>query len=156
MSSVSKTSIVSWTRYQWTWGWSTEREDLGCARLACTAKHIKLLTFLELCSYYRRFVRNFSDVAAPLHQLQEKDVPFCWTEDQEVTFIRLKEALTTAPVIGTPRKKTVYSSSTLTRHRLDFEPFFHKNRAGAKSLSPMHQWSRLLNRCKLELKLTWT
>ena len=33
-------------------------------------------SFLGLCSYYRRFIPGFADVAAPLHALQRKNVPF--------------------------------------------------------------------------------
>ena len=35
--------------------------------------------FLGLCTYYRRFVPSFADVACPLHKLTEKGQPFMWT-----------------------------------------------------------------------------
>ena len=35
-------------------------------------------SFLELCCYYRRFIKDFSKIAAPLSQLTRKDVPFHW------------------------------------------------------------------------------
>ena len=38
-------------------------------------------------------------MAAPLHQLAKKDVPFTWGEQQEAAFAQLKEALTTAPIL---------------------------------------------------------
>ena len=33
-------------------------------------------SFLGLASYYRRFIHKFAEVAAPLHRLQEKGIPF--------------------------------------------------------------------------------
>ena len=60
-------------------------------------------SFIGLCSYYRRFIPGFADVAAPLHALQRKNVPFVWTDECEVAFNRLKECLTSAPILGMPR-----------------------------------------------------
>jgi hypothetical protein len=58
--------------------------------------------FLGLVSYYRRFIRNMSGIAAPLYQLLKKDSCLIWTEDHEISFERLKAALTRAPVLSYP------------------------------------------------------
>ena len=42
--------------------------------------------FVGLCSYYRRFVRSFSEVARPLHELTEKGQSFEWTKPGEESF----------------------------------------------------------------------
>ena len=34
--------------------------------------------FLGLASYYRQYIEKFADIAAPLHNLIKKDVPFSW------------------------------------------------------------------------------
>ena len=39
----------------------------------------ELRSFLGLCTYYRRFVHNFADVAKLLHQLTEEKRQFCLT-----------------------------------------------------------------------------
>ena len=59
--------------------------------------------FVGLCTYYWRFVRSFSDVARPLHELTEKGQSFEWTKACEESFQQLKDALVSAPVLASPR-----------------------------------------------------
>ncbi|MDD9817374.1 MAG: RNase H-like domain-containing protein [Gammaproteobacteria bacterium] len=58
-------------------------------------------SFLGLCSYYRRFIPHFSNIAHPLHQCAST-APFCWTAESEHAFQRLKMSLTQAPVLTYP------------------------------------------------------
>ena len=37
--------------------------------------------FLGLCAYYRRFVKGFSQIAAPLHRLTRKGARFLWNDE---------------------------------------------------------------------------
>ena len=62
-----------------------------------------LRQFVGLASYYRRFVPGFAKIAAPLHALTKKDVPFHWTTECETAFCRLKELLVSAPVLAYPK-----------------------------------------------------
>ena len=59
--------------------------------------------FLGLASYYRRFIQNFADVAAPLHNLTQKDVVFSWSNDCSRAFKTLKCKLIGAPILVYPR-----------------------------------------------------
>lgn len=56
-------------------------------------------SFLGLANYYRRFVKDFSKIATPLTNLTKKDVKFDLTRDALKAFNRLKQALTSAPVL---------------------------------------------------------
>ena len=58
--------------------------------------------FLGLASYYRRFIQNFADVVAPLHNLTQKDV-FSWSNDCSRAFKTLKCKLIGAPILVYPR-----------------------------------------------------
>ena len=58
--------------------------------------------FVGLCQYYRRFVPNFSDIAAPLHALTKKGARFEWTPQCSASFQQLKSALVSADVLALP------------------------------------------------------
>ncbi|RVW18844.1 Transposon Ty3-I Gag-Pol polyprotein [Vitis vinifera] len=59
-------------------------------------------SFLGLAGYYRRFVEDFSRIAAPMTRLTRKGVKFDWNEECENAFQELKRKLTTAPVLTAP------------------------------------------------------
>ena len=61
-----------------------------------------LKSFLGLSSYYRRFVKGFSCIAAPLFCLLQKGEAFLWTEKCETAFTSLQEALLKAPILSPP------------------------------------------------------
>ena len=46
----------------------------------------ELLRFLGMCGFYRKFVRNFSEVVAPLTDLLKKRVKFDWSGACEMAF----------------------------------------------------------------------
>lgn len=68
-----------------------------------TAKSLR--AFIGMCSYYRRFVDNFSSIIAPLTCLIGKKKgrdAIEWNEEADKAFDFLKEALMTAPVVACP------------------------------------------------------
>ena len=69
-------------------------------------------SFLGTASYYRRFVRDFASIAAPLHRLTEKGAPFVWTPEQQKAFESLKTALSTTPVLRFPVSDAPYVLDT--------------------------------------------
>ena len=59
--------------------------------------------FLGLASYYCRFVPQFAKIAAPIHGLLKKENAFVWTPECETAFVKLKETLTSAPMLVYPK-----------------------------------------------------
>ena len=64
-----------------------------------TAKALR--SFLGLVGFYRRFIRGYAKIAAPLSRLLGNG-PFQWTETATEAFEILKKAVSTAPVLTLP------------------------------------------------------
>lgn len=64
--------------------------------------------FLGTAGYYRKFIRNFSSIAAPLTTLTGDKVPFVWEAKHEAAFQQLKQALQTGPVLILPDPSKPY------------------------------------------------
>ena len=58
--------------------------------------------FLGLANYYRRFIKDFAQVARPMNILTRKDVKWQWGEEQQKAFDELKRIFTTKPVLVAP------------------------------------------------------
>ena len=52
-----------------------------------------------MANFYRRFVKGFAAIAKPLTDLTKKDRDFTWSNEEEAAFQKLKEALTSAPIL---------------------------------------------------------
>ena len=55
--------------------------------------------FLGFSNFYRRFIKNYSKMAAPLINLTRKDVKFKWSHEAEDSFSSLKQAFCSAPIL---------------------------------------------------------
>jgi hypothetical protein len=63
---------------------------------------------MGIINFVRRFVPDFVVMVKPIHNLLKQDHSFSWTDDVENSFLRIKKAISSAPVLA----------------KLDFEKYF--------------------------------
>ncbi|KAK1916464.1 hypothetical protein P3342_004283 [Pyrenophora teres f. teres] len=71
-------------------------------------KTVKDAILPRICELYRKFIRNYSRITAPLTEITKKDVGFKWEKEHQEAFERLKQVFLEAPVLEMydPRRKT--------------------------------------------------
>ena len=68
-----------------------------------------------MAGYYRRFVKDFSKIAAPLTKLTQKNIQFHWNDECESSFKILKQRLVSSPILALPEGKggfVIYSDAS--------------------------------------------
>lgn len=86
-------------------GVQTDPEKIEAVQKWPTPKDkTEVRAFLGLCSYYRRFVEGFAEIAKPLHQLTEEKKSFYWSDSCNEAFKRLKKKLCESPILGYPNR----------------------------------------------------
>ena len=68
----------------------------------------EICSFLGLTGYYRRFIEDFSRLAAPMKRLTRKEVKFEWNDMCEKAFQEMKRRLTSAPLLIVPKRGQRY------------------------------------------------
>lgn len=67
----------------------------------CTVRHVR--RFIGMSGWYRRFIENYASIAAPITDLMSnKTGKFEWSKAAQIAFDKLKQALSTAPILAHP------------------------------------------------------
>ena len=68
--------------------------------------------FLGFANYYRRFVKDYAQIARPLHRLTEQGRDFQWSEECQIAFDTLRRALTSSPILAFPNPEKPFILDT--------------------------------------------
>lgn len=69
-------------------------------------------SFLGFANFYRRFIKNYSQLAAPLFNLTKKNTRFIWSQECNIAFETLKNAFITEPILRhfNPELETIFGN----------------------------------------------
>lgn len=86
----------------------------------------EMRSFLGFCNYYRKFIKDYAELVSPLESLlknedlnnkkKEPNRKLRWTTIETSVFIKLKSALTEAPVLAFPDPKSEFILDTDASH----------------------------------------
>ena len=76
--------------------------------MAQTHCKVALQRFLGFTNFYRRFIRSYNTLAAPLTHLTSTKVRFVWDQEAEKAFRDLKKRFTSAPILVHPDGKAQF------------------------------------------------
>eukprot|EP00253_Pinus_taeda_P019155 PITA_19155 len=53
--------------------------------------------------YYRKFIKSYAEITAPMEQLLKKDATYCWNEECNKSLETLKEKMASTPILVFPK-----------------------------------------------------
>jgi hypothetical protein len=97
-------------------GLSMERKKVECVlQWPRPTTKLEVQSFLRFANDYRRFIKGFSQIAAPISNITRAKNAFLWSEKLDKAFAALKHAFTTAPVLKIPDPTKPYIVKTDAR-----------------------------------------
>ena len=63
----------------------------------------QLHTTLGHTGYYRKFVKSYAQITAPMEKLLKKDATYCWNDDCRKLLDVLKQKMASAPILVFPK-----------------------------------------------------
>ena len=88
-------------------------EKVECVKTFPTPKSVKQVrSFTGLCQYFKKFIKDYANIARPLYDLQTNLKVFKWNENADNAFKALKHALCTHALLRYPDYDKEFSLAT--------------------------------------------
>lgn len=82
-------------------GLEVDPEKVDCILKMTPPRNLKhLMSYVQLCSWYRRFIPNFAKIVEPLTRLTKKNATWRWEEEQTQAFEQLRKLMSSPPILA--------------------------------------------------------
>jgi hypothetical protein len=90
-----------------------EKEKVEAVRDWPVPKNVQeVMEFEGFAGFYRQFIKDFSQIMAPLTDLKKKDAPFVWGSKQQQAFDEIKKRMCEEPLLIIPNPALPYVVET--------------------------------------------
>lgn len=96
--------------------------------------------FIGMASYFSKFIPNYAELAVPLNDLRKKSAVFVWSNREEESFQKLKDAVSRPPVLAIPDYTKPFVLQTDASDRALGSVLLQRNEEG--DLKPVAYYSR--------------
>ncbi|GFS77495.1 retrovirus-related Pol polyprotein from transposon 297 [Trichonephila clavipes] len=103
--------------------------------------------FLGMAGWYQKFIPHYADICEPLYRLKKKGAKFNWSTEAQNSFIKVKRALTEAPVLQLPNFQEQFNLFT-DASRVGIGAVYYQNQR------PIAFTSRTLNKAERNYTVT--
>jgi len=126
-------------------------QDFQCHRVA----HSNVQSFLGFTNFYRRFIKDFLEHACPLFDLTRNDSRWHCEEAERTAFARLKQSITSAPVLISPdptkpfcieANSSDFATGTILSQVSSEDEWWHLVAFFSKSLTPVERNYKIHNK----------
>lgn len=80
-------------------------------KLKIPSNKAEVMYVLGMFGYYRKFIQDYSTIAAPMTMLTRKKNVFKWEKDQQIAFDSILKLLTSNPILSFPDKQQIHLNS---------------------------------------------
>ena len=81
------------------WNENRQQKIIAITKMRRSTNIKEVRSFIGMVAYLRKFIKDLGKLTSPIKDLKKQGTPFEWTPERDCNFEKLKEILTTQPIL---------------------------------------------------------